>query len=144
MYDELAEVAVPEIWAGVDIGKEHHHCVVIDAQGKRLLSRRVLNDETELLKLVTDVVELSRDVLWAVDLNHGGAALLLGLLVSHDQHITYITGLAVHRASAGYRSQAKTDAKDAFVIADQTSDAVCGQAATADAMGFVGKAVVSS
>ncbi|MFI6084082.1 hypothetical protein ACIBBB_24395 [Streptomyces sp. NPDC051217] len=31
---------VPEIWAGVDIGKEHHHCVVIDAQGERLLSRR--------------------------------------------------------------------------------------------------------
>ncbi|MFF3354073.1 IS110 family transposase [Streptomyces sp. NPDC002917] len=119
MHDELTEVPVPGIWAGVDIGKEHHHCVVIDGQGKRLLSRRVLNDETELLKLVADVLELSRDVLWAVDINHGGAALLLGLLVSHDQHITYITGLAVHRASAGYRSQAKTDAKDAFVIADQ-------------------------
>ncbi len=27
---------MPEIWAGVDIGKEHHHCVVIDAQGERL------------------------------------------------------------------------------------------------------------
>ena len=119
MYDELTEVAVPEIWAGVDIGKEHHHCVVIDAQGKRLLSRRVLNDETELLQLMADVLALSRDVLWAVDINHGGAALLLGLLVSHGQHVTYITGLAVHRASAGYRGQAKTDAKDAFVIADQ-------------------------
>ncbi|MBK6019512.1 IS110 family transposase [Streptomyces sp. MBT53] len=112
-------MAVPEIWAGVDIGKEHHHCVVIDAQGKPLLSRRVLNDESELLQLMADVLELSQDVLWAVDINHGGAALLLGLLVSHDQHITYITGLAVHRASAGYRGQAKTDAKDAFVIADQ-------------------------
>ncbi|WP_406423023.1 transposase [Streptomyces sp. NBC_00842] len=92
MYDELTEVAVPEIWAGVDIGKEHHHCVVIDAQGKRLLSRRILNDEAELLQLIADVLELSRGVLWAVDINHGGAALLLGLLVSHDQHITYTRG----------------------------------------------------
>ncbi|XDO64573.1 IS110 family transposase [Streptomyces sp. RLB1-33] len=92
---------------------------MIDAQGKRLLSRRILNNEAELLQLIADVLELSRDVLWAVDINHGGAALLLGLLVSHDQHITYITGLAIHRASAGYRGQAKTDAKDAFVIADQ-------------------------
>ncbi len=25
MYDELAEGNVPEIWAGVDIGKTHHH-----------------------------------------------------------------------------------------------------------------------
>ncbi|WP_329529420.1 hypothetical protein [Streptomyces sp. NBC_01462] len=39
MYDELTEVAVPEIWAGVDIGKDDHHRVVIDAQGKRLLCR---------------------------------------------------------------------------------------------------------
>lgn len=42
MHDELAEVAVPEIWAGVDIGKTHHHAVVINAQGERLLSRRIL------------------------------------------------------------------------------------------------------
>lgn len=110
---------MPEIWAGVDVGKEHHHCVVINADGQRLLSRRVLNDETELLQLIGDVLEISTDVLWAVDLNHGGAALLIGLLVSHDQPVAYLTGLAVHRASATYRGEGKTDAKDAFVIADQ-------------------------
>lgn len=110
---------MPEIWAGVDIGKEHHHCVVINEDGERLLSRRVLNDETELLQLIGDVLEISTDVLWAVDLNHGGAALLIGLLLSHDQPMAYLTGLAVHRASATYKGEGKTDAKDAFVIADQ-------------------------
>ncbi|MDO0917799.1 IS110 family transposase [Streptomyces sp. DT2A-34] len=110
---------MPEIWAGVDIGKEHHHCVVIDADGQRLLSRRVLNDETELLQLIGDVLEISTDALWAVDLNHGGAALLIGLLLSHGQPMAYLTGLAVHRASATYKGEGKTDAKDAFVIADQ-------------------------
>jgi transposase len=110
---------VPEIWAGVDIGKEHHHCVVINADGERLLSRRVLNDETELLELIGDALAISDDVLWAVDLNHGGAALLIGLLLSHDQPMAYLTGLAVHRAAATYRGEGKTDAKDAFVIADQ-------------------------
>ncbi|MGQ4388907.1 IS110 family RNA-guided transposase [Streptomyces sp. SAS_270] len=112
-------MAVPQIWAGVDIGKEHHHCVVIDAQGKRLLSRRVLNDEPVLLELIGDVLALSEDVLWAVDINHGGAALLIGLLLGRGQPMAYLTGLAVHQASAGYRGQGKTDAKDAFVIADQ-------------------------
>ncbi|MGW3319415.1 IS110 family transposase [Streptomyces fungicidicus] len=112
-------MAVPRIWAGVDIGKEHHHCVVINADGERLLSRRVLNDESALLELIADVLALETDVLWAVDLNHGGAALLIGLLLSHDQPMAYITGLAVHRASASYRGEGKTDAKDAFVIADQ-------------------------
>ncbi|MEV6496917.1 IS110 family transposase [Streptomyces prunicolor] len=120
MYDdELAEVTVPQIWAGMDIGKEHHHCVVIDADGRRLLSRRVLNDESALLELVGDVLALDEDVLWAMDTNHGGAALLIGLLLSHDQPMAYITGLAVHRASGTYRGEGKTDAKDAFVIADQ-------------------------
>ncbi|MFK0064275.1 IS110 family transposase [Streptomyces sp. NPDC091046] len=112
-------MAVPQIWAGVDIGKEHHHCVVIDAQGNRLLSRRVLNDETILLELIADVLTLSEDVLWAVDINHGGVALLIGLLLDHGQPMAYLTGRAVHQASAGYRGQGKTDAKDAFVIADQ-------------------------
>ncbi|QDN96209.1 IS110 family transposase [Streptomyces sp. RLB3-17] len=117
--DELAEVTVPQIWAGVDIGKEHHHCVVIDERGERLLSRRVLNDEPALLELIKDVLTLSEDALWAVDINHGGAALLIGLLLGHDQPMVYITGLAVHQASTAYRGQGKTDEKDAFVIADQ-------------------------
>nr|WP_199813313.1 IS110 family transposase [Streptomyces aureocirculatus] len=112
-------MTVPEIWAGVDIGKEHHHCVVIDARGERLLSRRVLNDESALLELIGDILALSEDTLWAVDINHGGAALLIGLLLGHDQPMVYLTGLAVHQASAAYRGQGKTDAKDAFVIADQ-------------------------
>ncbi|MEU9064704.1 IS110 family transposase [Streptomyces sp. NPDC048430] len=112
-------MTVPQIWAGVDIGKEHHHCVVINAKGERLLSRRVLNDEAALLKLIGDVLTLDTDALWAVDLNHGGAALLVGLLLSHDQSMLYITGLTVHRASASYWGEGKTDAKDAFVIADQ-------------------------
>ena len=63
---ELAEVTVPQTWAGVDIGKEHHHCVVLDTQGERLLSRRVLNDETALLELISDVLAPSGETLWAV------------------------------------------------------------------------------
>ncbi|MGW0886465.1 IS110 family transposase [Streptomyces sp. NPDC002671] len=103
----------------MDIGKEHHHCVVINERGERLLSRRVLNDEAALLELIRDVLDIDQDVLWAVDVNHGGAALLIGLLLNHGQPMAYLTGLAVHRASGTYRGEGKTDAKDAFVIADQ-------------------------
>lgn len=110
-----------KIWAGVDIGKEHHHCVALDARGERRLSRRVGNDEPELLELIRDVLTLADpgEVLWAVDTNHGSAALLIGLLLDHEQPMVYLTGLTVHRAAAGYRGQSKTDAKDAHVIADQ-------------------------
>ncbi|MFF3879191.1 IS110 family transposase [Streptomyces sp. NPDC001978] len=107
------------IWAGTDIGKTHHHCVVLDAEGKRLLSRRVLNDEPELLALLADVLALDEDVVWAVDIADGMATLLINVLLNHGQHLVYIPGLAVNRASAGYRGTGKTDAKDATVIADQ-------------------------
>lgn len=86
VYDELAEVVVAEIWAGVDIGKTHRHTVVINAEGEQLLSRRIVNDETELLALIGDVLALSDDVLGAVDLNHGGAA-LIGLLIACNQPV---------------------------------------------------------
>jgi transposase len=110
---------MPRIWAGIDIGKTHHHCVAIDADGRKLLSRKVANDEPELLELLDDVLDLDQDVLWAVDVNHGGAALLIAVLLERDQPIAYLTGLAVNRAAATYRGEGKTDAKDAFVIADQ-------------------------
>jgi hypothetical protein len=44
-----------QLWAGVDAGKSEHCCVVIDADGKRLLSRRVANDEQLLGELISTV-----------------------------------------------------------------------------------------
>ena len=109
------------VWAGVDAGKADHYCVVIDADGQRLLSRRVANDEAALLELITAVTALGEggEVTWAIDLNAGGAALLITLLIAAEQRLLYLSGRIVHHASGGYRGDAKTDAKDAAVIADQ-------------------------
>ncbi|ULD38992.1 IS110 family transposase [Rhodococcus qingshengii] len=111
-----------KLWAGIDVGKEHHHCVVIDAAGERVLSRRIGNDEAALNTLIDDVTDLAGnggELLWAVDLNRGGAALVIGLLAARNHPVAYLTGLMMHRAAAGYRGEGKTDARDAFVIADQ-------------------------
>lgn len=110
---------VERVWAGVDIGKGHHHVVVIDADGTRMLSRRVSNDETALLELIGQVTGLADEVRWAVDVSTGGAALLLALLVAHGQQVFYLSGNQVNRAADGYRGEGKTDAKDAAIIADQ-------------------------
>jgi hypothetical protein len=91
---------VPEIWAGVDIGKEHHHCVVINADGERLLSRRVLNDETELLQLIGDVLS------WGVtSLDRPGATNSSAALWSnekpHDAAADQVGGAALFRRAGG-------------------------------------------
>lgn len=114
-------MAQPTLWAGIDAGKAAHHCVVIDADGQRVLSRRVVNDEAALIDLIRAVRELAGvgSVQWAIDLNSGGAALLITLLLDDDQELLYIPGRTVHHASGAYRGDGKTDAKDAAIIADQ-------------------------
>jgi transposase len=74
-----------------------------------------------LLELIANVLKLGDgdEVVWATDLNHGGPALLIAILVAHGQNILYIPGRVVHHASKLYRGEGKTDAKDAAVIADQ-------------------------
>lgn len=109
------------LWVGIDAGKTHHHAVVIDTDATRLLSRRVLNDEAVLKTLIDDVLDIADggEVVWAVDLNSGGAALLTAMLAASQQTLMYIPGRIVHHAAGGYRGDAKTDAKDAAIIADQ-------------------------
>jgi transposase len=118
----IMEVVVgQQLWAGVDAGKSEHHCVVVDSDGQRLVSQRVANDEAVLLELIDAVTTLAGggEVTWAIDLNHGGAALLITLLIAGEQRLLYIPGRTVYHASGSYRGDGKTDAKDAAIIADQ-------------------------
>lgn len=107
------------VWVGIDAGKAKHSCCVVDADGRRLLTRRVPNDEQPLLELIAEVCELGEPMAWAIDLANGAGALAIALLVSHGQPVVYIPGRVVHSASAMYRGDGKTDDRDAAVIADQ-------------------------
>ena len=50
----IMEVVVgQQLWAGVVARKPDHHCVIINTDGQRLLSQRVLNDEAVLLEWIT-------------------------------------------------------------------------------------------
>ena len=98
-----------QAWAGIDAGKSHHHVVVIDADGRQLLSRRVANDEAELGGLIDVALLLAPALTWAVDLADGAAALVITLLLGRGQRVLYLPGVAVNRAAAGYRGEGKTD-----------------------------------
>src|SRR5215218_6883619 len=113
------EVMMDQAWAGVDAGKEFHWAHVLDASGRELLSRKVENDEAEILRLIDEALSFAEEVVWAVDQPGGGAALLLALLWERDQKVLYVPGLLVDRARDAYRGESKTDSRDARVIADQ-------------------------
>src|SRR5215211_3488646 len=108
-----------KVWVGIDAGKEVHWAHVLDASGTKILSRRVENDESDLSELIDEVLALSEEAVWAVDQPGGSAALLLALLWERDQEILYLPGLAVERARDAYPGESKTDARDAYLIADQ-------------------------
>ena len=49
-------------WVGVDIGKTHHWVCALDADGKKLLSVKVANDEAELLGLITTAAAVAQQI----------------------------------------------------------------------------------
>jgi transposase len=115
----MEEGPLNNAWVGLDVGKEFHWAHVLDASGTQLLSRRVKNDEADLLALIEEVFSLAEEVLWATDQPGGSAALLLALLWEKGQKVIYVPGLTVDRSRDAYRGESKTDAKDAHIIADQ-------------------------
>jgi transposase len=106
-------------WVGVDVGKEFHWAHVLDASGRKLLSRKVENDEVDIARLINEALSFAEEIVWALDQPGGSAALLLALLWERDQRVLYVPGLTVDRARDAYRGESKTDARDARVIADQ-------------------------
>ncbi|WP_051660563.1 IS110 family transposase [Mycolicibacterium aromaticivorans] len=107
--------------AGVDVGKEQHWVCVVDGSGAVVLSRKLSNDEDPIRALVAEIDALADQVCWTVDLSTVYAALLLTVLADAGKTVRYLAGRAVWQASGTYRGgEAKTDAKDARVIADQS------------------------
>jgi transposase len=107
-------------WAGIDVGKEHHWVTLLDSDGAVLLSRKVANDEREIVQVIADCAAAARHVQWTVDLTTVEAALLLSVLWANAQPVRYLSGRSVNHAARVYRGESKTDARDARVIADQS------------------------
>ncbi|WFB10334.1 IS110 family transposase [Streptomyces sp. LX-29] len=107
-----------QVWAGVDAGKGHHWAAVVDETGATLWSKKVENDESAILTAFGEILALADRVHWAVDISGTSSALLLALLAAHGERAVYVPGRTVNRMSGAYRGEAKTDARDAYVIAE--------------------------
>ncbi|CAM5539830.1 putative Insertion element uncharacterized 44.8 kDa protein [Streptomyces afghaniensis 772] len=106
------------IWVGIDAGKGHHWAAVVDETGATLWSKKIENDESAILTTLGEILDLADEVHWAVDISSRSSALLLALLAAHGQQAVYVPGRTVNRMAGAYRGEAKTDARDAYVIAE--------------------------
>jgi len=105
-------------WIGIDIGKTHHWVCAVDETGKRLLSCKVLNDEAQIIEVIAEVSELAAGRVWAIDILGTPSALLVALLAKAGEQMRYASGRVVAAMSTAYAGEGKTDAKDAYVIAE--------------------------
>jgi hypothetical protein len=85
--------------------------VLINKGGERLLSRRVASDEPVLIDLIGAVEKLAGEITWAIDLAEGPAPSLIAPLLQGGQRLLYLPGIAVNRATSGYRGEARPTRK---------------------------------
>ncbi len=105
------------VFVGVDVAKEEHFCQAIGAEGTELFARAVGNNEADLEQMINQAERSGRVVL-VVDTTSSGAHLLLGVAARRAIPVAYVTGLQMRRAAELYAGSAKTDPRDAFVLAD--------------------------
>jgi len=90
--------------------------VALDAEGSVLLDRSLPQDEAKLVELIEELREHGR-VLFVVDQPATIGALPLAVARSMDVDVGYLPGLAMRRIADLHAGEAKTDARDAAIIA---------------------------
>lgn len=107
-----------DVWLGLDVGKIGHHGCGLDLSGERVFDRELPQDEAALRDVITTLQDGHGRVLVIVDQPNTIGALPVAVARDCGADIAYLPGLAMRKAADLYPGQAKTDARDAFVIAD--------------------------
>ncbi|MFI7081278.1 IS110 family transposase [Micromonospora sp. NPDC049903] len=106
-----------QVFLGLDVGKDGHHAVALSRDGKRLHDAALVNTEGKL-RQVFDKLAKHGPVLVVVDQPASIGALPVAVARACGQQVAYLPGLAMRRIADPHPGSAKTDARDAYVIAD--------------------------
>ncbi|AGK51574.1 transposase family protein [Burkholderia thailandensis MSMB121] len=116
MQDTQQRDAV-DVFVGVDVGKGQHHAVALDRHGKRLYNKALPNDEAKLRALIAELKTHGR-LLFVVDQPSTIGALPVAVARAEGVLVAYLPGLAMRRIADLHAGEAKTDARDAAIIAE--------------------------
>jgi transposase len=105
------------VFCGIDVAREMHHAVALNAAGDRLVDRPLPNAEPDLVKLFEQLQVYGR-VLVVVDQLASIGALAIAVARSCGIAVAYLPGLSMRRIADLYPGEGKTDARDAHIIAD--------------------------
>jgi transposase len=106
-----------DVFVGVDVGKGEHHAMALDKTGKRLFDKALPNDEKKLRELIGGLKQHGT-VLFVVDQPNTIGALPVTVAYDEGVVVGYLPGLAMRRIADLHAGEAKTDARDAAIIAE--------------------------
>jgi transposase len=113
----VATPAQVDVWVGLDVGKEAHFADVLDDDGERLFAVAVANGQPDLEALLDRAAEHGTPGL-VIDQPGSIAQLALAVAARRGTPVAYVPGLVMRRAADLYPGEAKTDRRDAYVLAD--------------------------
>ncbi len=106
-----------QVFCGLDVGKEVHHATALDGQGRRLHDAPLAQDEASIRGLLQQL-GVRGEVLVVVDQPNTIGALPVAVARAMGIEVAYLPGLAMRRIADLHPGNAKTDARDAYVIAE--------------------------
>lgn len=106
-----------DVFIGIDVGKSAHHAVALDRAGKKLLDKALPQDEAKLKNVIALVSRRGR-LLVVVDQPATIGALPVAVAQAAGVTVGYLPGLAMRRIADLHPGEAKTDARDALIIAE--------------------------
>ena len=105
------------VYVGLDVGKQEHHACALDPRGDRLHDKPLPQDEDSLHALFEELADHG-PVLVVVDQPASIGALPIAVARETGAEVAYLPGLAMRRIADLHPGNAKTDARDAYVIAE--------------------------
>ncbi|MEU2185255.1 MULTISPECIES: IS110 family transposase [Streptomyces] len=106
------------VFLGLDVGKSTHHGHGLTPAGKKVFDKALPNGEPQLRAVFDKLKAKFGTVLVVVDQPASIGALPLTVARDAGCNVAYLPGLAMRRIADLYPGEAKTDARDAAVIAD--------------------------
>ena len=107
----------PDIFLGLDVGKTDHWACALTDSGQVLWNKTLPNNEQKLTDIYTNL-SAKGSVLVVVDQPATIGALAIAVAQHMGIEVAYLPGLTMRRIADLYPGEAKTDEKDAFIIAD--------------------------
>lgn len=110
-YDDVA------VFIGLDVGKETHHAVALRRDGEKLYDKALPNTEAGIVQ-VLEQLTVHGPALVIVDQPATIGALPVAVAQARGVLVGYLPGLTMRRVADLHPGEAKTDARDAFIIAE--------------------------